>query len=78
MNTFRILDGPSLFINPKNNQRELGIFLMKQVQAYCHADYHGGNKVLRETSGTVENIITTLKTRLKIRAQKTYFKPITG
>lgn len=78
MNTFRILGGQSLFINPKNNQRELGIFLMKQVQAYYHADYHGGNKVLRETSGTVENIITTLKNQFKDKSSEDLLQVYNG
>lgn len=69
MNTFRIFGGLSWYTNPETNVRQLGTFLTKQVQAYCHDDYHGGDTAKRDTVGTVENIITTLKNQFKDKSK---------
>lgn len=61
MKTFTINGRSSWYTNPKTNGRQVGNFLTKKVQAYYHDDYHGGDSELRDTTGTVENIITTLK-----------------
>lgn len=61
MKTFTINGRSSWYTNPKTNGRQVGNFLTKKVQAYYHDDYHGGDPELRDTAGTVENIITTLK-----------------
>lgn len=61
MNTYIIFGGSSWYTNPETNNRQLGIFLTKQIQAYYHNDYHSGNTELRKQVGTVENIITVLK-----------------
>lgn len=61
MNTFTITGGSSIYTNPQTNAFGIGQFLSRQVKAYYHADYHGGDAELRNTPGTVENIITTLK-----------------
>ena len=47
-------------IGSHNNRRQ-GQFLFKPIHAFFHDDYHAGDKNLRETFGTIENIITTLK-----------------
>lgn len=69
MNTFTIYGGPSWYTNPASNERQMGIFLTKQTQAYYHADYHGGSQQQRDTTGTVENIITTLKNQFKDKSK---------
>ena len=61
MKTFTINGESSWYTNPETNNRQVGTFLTKKVQAYYHDDYHGGDQELRDTAGTVENIITTLK-----------------
>lgn len=61
MKTFTINGGSSWYTYPETNDRQVGKFLTKKVQAYYHDDYYGGDQELRDTAGTVENIITTLK-----------------
>lgn len=68
MKKFTINGGTSWYTNPKTNNRQVGTFLTKKVQAYYHDDYHGGDQELRDTAGTVENIITTLKNQFKDRS----------
>ena len=68
MKNFTINGGDSWYTNPKTNNRQVGTFLTKKVQAYYHDDYHGGDQELRDTAGTVENIITTLKNQFKDRS----------
>lgn len=67
MKTFTINGESSWYTNPETNNRQVGTFLTKKVQAYYHDDYHGGDQELRDTAGTVENIITTLKNQFKDR-----------
>ena len=71
MNKFIIIGGSSWYTNPQTNARQTGRFLSKQVQAYYHADYHSGDAVQRETFGTVENIITTLKNQFMDKDKET-------
>lgn len=61
MNSFKILPNLSWYTNPTNAARQRGKFLSKEVEAFFHGDYVGGNSERRETIGSVENIITTLK-----------------
>lgn len=71
MYKFTITGGSSWYTNPQTNKPQKGCFLSKQVQAYYHADYHSGDAVQRETSGTVENIITTLKNQFIDKSKET-------
>lgn len=70
MKNFTINGGVSWYTNPKTNNRQVGTFLTKKVQAYYHDDYHGGDPELRDTTGTVENIITTLKNQFKDKSKE--------
>lgn len=65
MNSFKILPNLSWYTNPETESRQRARFLTKQIDGYYHSDYHGGNSELRETKGTVENIITTLKNQFQ-------------
>ena len=70
MKNFTINGGASWYTNPETNNRKVGTFLTKKVQAYYHDDYHGGDPELRDTTGTVENIITTLKNQFKDKSKE--------
>lgn len=70
MKNFTINGGGSWYTNPETNNRQVGTFLTKKVQAYYHDDYHGGDPELRDTTGTVENIITTLKNQFKDKSKE--------
>lgn len=70
MKTFTINGESSWYTNPETNNRQVGIFLTKEVRAYYHDDYHGGDQELRDTAGTVENIITTLKNQFKDKSKE--------
>ena len=70
MKTFTINGESSWYTNPETNNRQVGTFLTKKVQAYYHDDYHGGDPELRDTTGTVENIITTLKNQFKDKSKE--------
>lgn len=70
MKNFTINGGVSWYTNPETNNRQVGTFLTKKVQAYYHDDYHGGDPELRDTTGTVENIITTLKNQFKDKSKE--------
>ncbi|MBR8709736.1 phosphoribosyltransferase [Bacteroides pyogenes] len=74
MNTFTIYSGLSWYTNPQTNGRQTGTFLTKQIQAYYHADYHGGSQEQRNTAGTVENIITTLKNQFQRESKDILFQ----
>lgn len=70
MKNFTINGGVSWYTNPETNNRQVGTFLTKKVQAYYHDDYHGGDSELRDTTGTVESIITTLKNQFKDKSKE--------
>ena len=70
MKNFTINGGVSWYTNPETNNRQVGTFLTKKVQAYYHDDYHGGDQELRDTAGTIENIITTLKNQFKDKSKE--------
>ena len=70
MKTFTINGESSWYTNPETNNRQVGTFLTKKVQAYYHDDYHGGDQELRDTAGTIENIITTLKNQFKDKSKE--------
>ena len=70
MKNFTINGGVSWYTNPETNNRQVGTFLTKKVQAYYHDDYHGGDPELRDTTGTVESIITTLKNQFKDKSKE--------
>ena len=61
MNRFKIFPERSWYTNPTTNNRQLGRFISKSTDAFYHSDYHGGNESIRNTIGTTENIICTLK-----------------
>lgn len=65
MESFTIQSTNSWYTNPATNTRQRGIFISRPINAFYHADYHGGNNELRVTIGTVENIITTLKNQFQ-------------
>lgn len=65
MNSFKILPNINWYTNPTTNNRQRGQFLSMSIDAFYHSDYQGGNSERRETIGTVENIITTLKNQFQ-------------
>lgn len=65
MKRFTIQSNISWYTNPTTKNRQRGQFISKSIDAYYHGEYHGGNSELRETIGTVENIITTLKNQFQ-------------
>lgn len=65
MISFTIQRNNSWYTNPTTNTRQRGIFISRPINAFYHADYHGGNNELRVTIGSVENIITTLKNQFQ-------------
>jgi len=65
MNSFIIKSEPNWYTESKTNQRKKGVFLNQSIEAFYHDDYHVGDIERRETPGTVENIITTLKNTFK-------------
>lgn len=65
MDSFIIQPKHSWYTNPISKNRQTGIFILQPVNAYYHADYHGGDSSLRETLGTIESIITTLKNQFQ-------------
>jgi len=65
MKSFTILSNMSWYTNPTTNSRQRGKFISKSIDAFYHSEYHGGNTELRQTIGTVENIITTLKNQFQ-------------
>lgn len=69
MNSFTILPNISWFTNPTTNTRQRGKFISKSINAFYYSDYQGGNSERRETIGTVENIITTLKNQFQDKSR---------
>lgn len=69
MNSFTILPNISWYTHPQTNNRVRGKFISKSINAFYHSDYQGGNAELRETIGTVENIITTLKNQFQDKSK---------
>jgi predicted amidophosphoribosyltransferase len=69
MNEFTILSNISWFTNPTTNNRQCGKFISKSINAFYHSDYQSGNSERRETIGTVENIITTLKNQFQNKSK---------
>lgn len=69
MYSFTISPGTSWYTDPKTNNRKRGIFLHQEIDAFYHEEYQPGDANRRETSGTVENIITILKNRYENRSQ---------
>lgn len=69
MNTFTIQPNINWYTNPITNNRQRGKFISKSIIAFYHSEYHGGNSDLRETPGTVENIITTLKNQFQDKSK---------
>lgn len=61
MNDFRIMPELSWYTDPRTEIRMQGHFLDKSVEAFYNSDYRSGNAELRDTVGTTENIICTLK-----------------
>lgn len=76
MKSFTISPELRWYTAPQSGERRTARFVNLPTRAFYHADYHGGNEERRQTIGTVENIITTLKnqfgsenTRLLFAAQ---------
>lgn len=69
MNSFTILPNISWYTDSSTNTRKRGQFISKSIIAFYHSDYHGGNGELRNTIGTVENIITTLKNQFQDKSR---------
>ena len=69
MNSFTILPNISWFTNPTTKTRQRGNFISKPINAFYHSDYQGGKSERRETIGTVENIITTLKNQFQDKSR---------
>lgn len=61
MYNFKIHPSKSWYTHPQWNNRVEGHFISQQIDAFYHSPYIPGDNGLRETKGTVENIITTLK-----------------
>lgn len=74
MESFTIYPNISWFTNPTTNDRQRGQFISKSINAFFHSNYQGGNSELRETIGTVENIITTLKNQFKEKSNDVLIK----
>lgn len=70
MNSFTIQSTQSWYTNPTTDTRQRGLFLSKPVEAFYHGDYVGGNSERRETIGSVENIITTLKNQFQDKSNE--------
>lgn len=69
MNSFTISPNISWYTDSTTNTRKRGQFISKSIIAFYHSDYHGGNGELRNTIGTVENIITTLKNQFQDKSR---------
>lgn len=69
MYRFTIQPNLSWYTNRETNTRERGQFLTRSIEGFYHDNYHGGNRELRETIGTVENIITTLKNQFQDKSE---------
>ena len=49
-------------------------FLERSIQAFYHSDYQGGSDEQRETTGTVENVICSLKNQFNSTTENTLQK----
>ena len=58
---YRMNGGVSPYMDSRTDKPSSGTFLNKQILAVYHGFYYAGNQEKRETPGTIENIITTLK-----------------
>lgn len=74
MNSFTISPNISWYTHPQTNNRVRGQFISKSINAFYHSDYQGGNAERRETIGTVENIITTLKNQFQDKSDDVLIK----
>ena len=74
MNSFTISPKTSWYFHPEKNVKVPGQFISKSIDAFYHSDYQGGNADRRETIGTVENIITTLKNRFQEKSNDVLIK----
>ena len=74
MNSFTIQPNISWFTNPTTKTRQPGTFILNPIKAFYHSDYYGGNSERRATTGTVENIITTLKNQFKDKSSDVLMK----
>ena len=70
MNSFTIMPNLSWYTNPILKNRQRGQFVSQSIDAFYHSEYQGGNSERRETIGTVENIITTLKNQFQDKSPK--------
>lgn len=70
MNTFKIPSELSWYTSPTTNARQRGQFLSQPIDAFYHSDYQGGDETQRNTIGTVENVICTLKNRFQNKSKE--------
>lgn len=70
MKSFTISPSLRWYTDPETNDRTRGRFINATIHAYYHDDYHSGNTEIRETAGTVENVITTLKNQFQDKSVK--------
>ena len=68
MKSFKITPCESWYTNRNDNRRK-GKFITKTIDAFYHSDYQGGNDALRNTVGTVENVICTVKNQFLDKSQ---------
>lgn len=61
MQQFTIKSCFTWYTHPATGRHQKGVFLRRDINAYYHDLYHSGDEGYRDTKGTVENIITTLK-----------------
>lgn len=68
MENFIIQPTSQIVVDNDANQVRSVPVLTRRVTAYYHADYQGGSSEQRETSGTIENVICTLKNQFQDKA----------
>ena len=58
---YKMNGGVSPYMDSRTGKPSSGTFLNKQILAVYHGFYYAGDQEKRERTGTIENIITTLK-----------------
>lgn len=61
IHSYEMNGGVSPYMDSRTDKPNSGTFLNKQIQAVYHGLYYAGDQEKRERTGTIENIITTLK-----------------
>lgn len=68
MENFIIQPTSQMVVDNNTNQVRSMPVLTHRITAFYHSDYHGGSSEQRDTSGTVENVICTLKNQFHDKA----------